>query len=72
MECVKGYSKHEKDVLGSIINLRTEYINNKNSNLKQAQDLNNNMNKLIAIAENYPELMASQQYLDLSKPIYLK
>lgn len=69
VECVKGYSKHEKEVLRNIVELRTEYVNNKNNNLKQAQNLNNNMNKLIAVAENYPELKASEQYLNLQKSL---
>lgn len=67
VECVKGYSKHEKDVLENIVKLRTEYINNKNIDFKQVEDLNKSMNNLIAIAENYPELKASEQYLNLQQ-----
>ena len=68
VECVKGYSKHEKEVLDNIVQLRNEYINNKkNNNLKQAEILNNNINKIIIMAENYPELKASEQYLNLQK-----
>lgn len=67
VECVKGYSRHEKEIFENIVNLRTQYMNNKNTNLKQAEELNNNMNKIIAIAENYPELKASEQYLNLQK-----
>ena len=67
VECVKGYSKHEKDVFENIVKLRTEYMNNKKTDLKQAEKLNNNMNQIIAVAENYPELKASEQYLNLQK-----
>ena len=67
VECVKGYSKHEKDVFENIVKLRTEYMNNKKTNLKQAEKINNNMNQIIAVAENYPELKASEQYLNLQK-----
>jgi LemA protein len=67
VECVKGYSKHEKDVFENIVKLRTEYMNNKKTNLKQAEELNNNINKIMAVAENYPELKASEQYLNLQK-----
>lgn len=69
VECVKGYSKHEKDILENVIKLRAEYINNKNTDLKQAENLNNNMNQVIAVAENYPELKASEQYLNLQKSL---
>ena len=67
VECVKGYSKHEKDLFENIVKLRAEYINNKKVDLKQAEKLNNNMNQIIAVAESYPELKASEQYLNLQK-----
>ena len=51
----------------NIVKLRTEYMNNKKTDLKQAEKLNNNMNQIIAVAENYPELKASEQYLNLQK-----
>ena len=72
VECVKGYSKHEKDVFENIVKLRTEYMNNKKTDLKQAEKLNNNINKIIAVAENYPELKASEQYLNLQKNLSKK
>ena len=63
VECVKAYSKHEKELLENVIKLRTQCIENKN--LKLAEELNNNVNKIIAIAEEYPELKASEQFLNL-------
>ena len=67
VECVKGYSKHEKEIFENIVNLRTQYMNNKKTNLKQAEELNNNINKIMAVAENYPQLKASEQYLNLQR-----
>ena len=70
VECVKAYSKHETEVLENIVKLRNEYNeNNKGQDvdLQQASTLNNSMNKLIAIAESYPDLKASEQYLNLQK-----
>ena len=69
VECVKGYSKHEKEVFENIVKLRAEYMKNKKTDLKQAENLNNNMNQVIAVAENYPELKASEQYLNLQKSL---
>ena len=69
VECVKGYSKHEKEIFENIVKLRTQYMNNKKTNLKQAEELNNNINKIIAVAENYPELKASEQYLNLQRSL---
>ena len=65
VECVKVYSKHEKDLIENITKTRSEYMVNKS--LGKAEKLNNNMNKLVAVAENYPELKASEQYLNLQK-----
>lgn len=66
VECVKGYSKHEKSIFTEIANLRSSYMKQP-KNIKSAETLNNKMNQLIAVAENYPELKASEQYLNLQK-----
>ena len=63
VECVKGYTKHEKELLESIVKQRTSYSQNKD--LKEASELNNKLNRIIAVAENYPELKASEQFLNL-------
>lgn len=63
VECVKGYTKHEKELLENIVNQRTAYVQNKD--LKKASELNNNLNRIIAVAENYPDLKASEQFLNL-------
>lgn len=66
VECVKGYSKHEEKIFTEIANLRTAYMKNAR-NLENGANLNNKMNQLMAVAENYPELKASEQYLNLQK-----
>ena len=65
VECVKGYSKHEKEIFSNISKLRSEYA--KSKDLQQAEKLNNGINEIIALAENYPDLKASEQYLNLQK-----
>lgn len=65
VECVKGYSKHEKDILENITNLRTLY--NENKDFDKANKLNSGINTILAIAENYPDLKASEQYLNLQR-----
>ena len=65
VECVKGYAKHEEKLLESITKLRTEY--NVSKDLNKASLLNTQMNKLIAIVENYPDLKASENFLNLQK-----
>lgn len=64
VEVVKGYSKHESDVFSQVVAIR--------NNLETARDVANEQmdvasSKLIALAESYPELKASEQYLNLQK-----
>lgn len=63
VECVKGYSKHETELFENVAKLRTIY--NENKNLDNASKLNNTVNKLLAVAESYPDLKASEQFLNL-------
>ena len=65
-ECVKGYIKHEKDLLEKIAKMRSEYMQG-NKNLKNAEKINGEINKIIAIAEKYPDLNSSEQFLNLQK-----
>ncbi len=65
VECVKGYMTHEKETLMAITQMRAKYLQSKN--LKDGEILNNECNKIMAVAENYPELKASEQFLNLQK-----
>lgn len=64
VECVKGYTSHESSTLEKIVSLRNMYKNN-NLNMNAASNLNNDLNKYLAVIENYPELKANMQFLDL-------
>ena len=66
VECVKAYSKYEQRIFTEITTLRATYMN-KPTDIKSAENLNNKMNQLIAVAENYPELKTSEQYLNLQR-----
>lgn len=65
VECVKAYAKHEKETLEKVTELRKDY--DKDQSLKQGEIVNNELNKIIAIAESYPEIKASENYLNLQK-----
>ncbi len=67
VECVKGYAEHEKEIFEEISKMREKYL--KNKNLKDGEILNNECNKIIAISENYPELKANEQFLELQKKL---
>lgn len=66
VDCVKGYTKHEKEALESVTKMRAEYSKGGN-NIKKAEELNNSINNILAIAEAYPELKSSEQFLNLQK-----
>lgn len=68
VECVKAYSKHEQSIFTEIANLRSSYMKQP-KDIKSAENLNNKMNQLIAVAENYPDLKASEQYLNLQRTL---
>ena len=59
--------KHEKEIFENITKLRTEYNNTKD--IKVNQELNKQMNTIIAFAENYPDLKASEHFLNLQKSL---
>ena len=65
VECVKGYMTYEKETLTEITKMRQSYL--QTSNLQEGEKLNNECNKIMAVAENYPELKASEQFLNLQK-----
>ena len=65
VECVKSYSKYENETLESIVSLRSNYTEQKSINIKTAENMNNSLNKLLAIVENYPELKANANYMNL-------
>ncbi len=65
IETVKGYMKHEKDVFSEITQLRSQY--NETKDLKVSEDLNSQLNDIMAVAEAYPELQANEQFMNLQK-----
>ena len=67
VECVKGYANFEKETLIAITEKRSMYLQNKN--LKDGEELNNECNRIILLAENYPELKADEHFLNLQKKL---
>jgi LemA protein len=60
---------HEvENIFTEIAELRASYMNQK-KDIKNAENLNNKLNQLIAVAEDYPDLKASEQYLNLQKTL---
>lgn len=67
VEICKGYSKHEKETLEKVTELRASFNNHPTD--ENREELNKVYKSLIAIAENYPEIKASDNYLKLQKEL---
>jgi LemA protein len=67
MESVKGYMKHEKGVLEGVTKARTSIMSAKtpNAKLKANDMLSGALKSLFAVAESYPDLKASTNFLQL-------
>ena len=71
VEVVKGYAKHEKDIFEQITALRTNMYQNMTTDKKINinEQLTQGISKIMAISENYPDLKASQNFLELSRDL---
>lgn len=71
VETVKGYAKHEKEVFENITKARSSLMSA--SSPKEKADANNQLSQtlksLFAVAENYPDLKASQNFLSLQEEL---
>lgn len=68
VETVKGYMQHEKNVLENITMARSAIMNAGSDLHKKAEAdnmLSNALKSLFAVAENYPDLKASANFLKL-------
>lgn len=65
---VKDYATYERGVLDQVTQARAAAVANQGSPASQAKDenaLTQGLRQLFAVAEQYPDLKASQNYLDL-------
>ena len=67
METVKGYMKHEKEVLENVTKARSALMSAKSpqENIDADNMLTGALKSLFAVAENYPDLKANQNFLQL-------
>ena len=68
VNCVKGYAKHESATLEDVVKARNAY-NNGNHSLKAANEVNNKLNQVIALAESYPDLKANTEFNNLQQEL---
>ncbi len=81
VEVVKGYAKHESDTLKAVTDARArvgsmqlnkDLINDPAAINKFQQnqgELSSALSRLMVVAENYPDLKANQNFLDLQKQL---
>lgn len=71
VETVKGYAKHEKTVFSEVTKARSALMGAGSLAKKaQASDmLTTALGKLIAVAENYPQLKANENFVQLQKEL---
>ncbi|KUG29045.1 lema family protein [hydrocarbon metagenome] len=77
VETVKGYAAHEKDTLQAVVDARAKATQMKlsvdalsdahavESFVKAQSEMSSALARLLAVVENYPDLKASQNFLDL-------
>lgn len=72
IETVKGYMSHEKSVLENVTKARTAVVSMGGSPLDRDQaetQLSNTLKTLFAVSENYPDLKANANFLDLQREL---
>ena len=67
VETVSGYTVHERETLNEVVEARTKYLSagNPQETMQAAGELTGVLNRLFAVAENYPDLKANSNYMDL-------
>ncbi|HAU39352.1 MAG: LemA family protein, LemA protein [Candidatus Peregrinibacteria bacterium GW2011_GWF2_43_17] len=72
VESVKGYAKHEQDVLENVTKARNAAMGNHGTPAEHAvseNQLKDALKSLFAVAESYPDLKANQNFLDLQSQL---
>lgn len=71
VETVKGYMKHEDEVLTKVAELRTSWANA--GSVAEKADLDNQLSgalkTIMAVSENYPDLKANQNFSELQQEL---
>lgn len=68
---VKGYMKHERETLNALTKARTAFLKAKTMSQKAAVDntITNALKTIFAVAENYPNLKANENFIQLQSRI---
>ena len=71
VETVKGYAKHEKEVFEKVTEARASLVSAKGPQEKAEANnqLSQTLKSIFAVAESYPDLKASQNFMELQQEI---
>lgn len=68
VEVTKGYASHEKEIFEAVANARARLLaaGTRDEQIEAANQVSGALGRLLAIAENYPQLKANEQFARLS------
>lgn len=71
IETVKGYADHESQTLESVTEMRTAAMNagNPEESAQAENMLSGALKSLFAVSENYPDLKANENFMELQKEL---
>jgi len=71
VKVVKGYAKHERKIMEQVTKARSQMLRGSNlqDRVKSGDQLQNALKSIFAIAENYPQLKANENYLHLQREL---
>lgn len=71
VETVKGYAEHEESTLKEVVELRNSSYDSMSDEekVKTNQKISKDINKIMLLAESYPDLKASTNFQDLSREL---
>ena len=71
IEAVKGYAKHEKELIENVTKARTSLMHAQGPHQKAQSDnmLSDALKSIFAVSENYPTLKANENFLNLQNEL---
>jgi LemA protein len=71
VECVKGYKKYEKSVLEDLTRMRSSMMSaqSPSAKAKASEALSASLKTVFAVAEGYPQLRASENFMQLQNQL---
>lgn len=74
VETTKGYAKHERETLSKVVELRNQIVAlpadvDPQKKMELSNQLTDSLKSIFALAENYPDLKASQNFTQLQEEL---